>query len=249
MQSVASSAAFPSTLLPRVGRLPKLLPNAETFDKKLYEMHVDKLREAIRNHQVSFPSQLPTFSKHTRPDLQRKLAQLYFICGWSGPKIRARYGLGAQRLQQILSTWKNRAVELGYIQVIPPDQRVMLSVLPHPIRVVLSRAANGSCAPALPAVRRFEARKNGDHQKAYGNRREISCRPRRKCDTSQIADVLKRLQASRSIADMADEVGVTVTTIRIWKRQQEMRLLRRENRELKELLAKVGAIGRTDRPH
>jgi hypothetical protein len=137
MQVVVNSTAVHAAMLPRVGPPPKIPANAAISDTKLFEMRVDELRAAIRNNQVSFPSQIPTFSKHTRPDLQQKLVQLYFLCGWSGPKIRARYGLGAQRFQQILSTWKNRAVEMGYIQVIPPDQRLLLSSWHLPIRVVL----------------------------------------------------------------------------------------------------------------
>ena len=214
-------------------------------------MRVDQLREAIRDNQVSFPSQIPTFSKHTRPDLQRKLVQLYFICGWSGPKIRARYRLGAQRFQQILSTWKSRAVELGYIQTIPPDQSVAFSGLQFPIRVTLSPLPMASTrvamAPGRPSgARRFDRRNSNNHHHKNGNGREIG-RPRRKCDSSQIAEVLRHLQDGRTLADIAYEAGVTASTVRVWKRQHEMRMLRGENRELRERLAKLGAIEKTER--
>src|SRR5579862_1767576 len=98
----------------------KVYANPETSETTLIEMRTDKLRQAIRKNQVSFPSQVPSFPKHDRPDLQQKLAQLYFVCGWSGPKIGARYGLSRLRIQQILNTWKRRAVEQGYIQTVPP---------------------------------------------------------------------------------------------------------------------------------
>lgn len=81
-------------------------------------MRLDQLRTAIRNNEVSFPSQVPVFMKHTRPDLQRKLAQLYFVLGWSGPDIRSRYNLNRQRFHQVLTTWTKRAIEVGYIQAI-----------------------------------------------------------------------------------------------------------------------------------
>jgi DNA-binding transcriptional regulator LsrR (DeoR family) len=74
----------------------------------------------VRQNRISFPSQLPTFSKHDRPDVQRKAAQLYFLFGWSCARIAQRYALPRQRVQQILSTWKRRAVQMGYIQEIPP---------------------------------------------------------------------------------------------------------------------------------
>jgi transposase len=236
----ANSAAFPVSL-PQVSRPSKRPPDAAVLDKKLYEMRVDQLREAIRNNQASFPAQIPTFSRHTRPDLQRKLVQLYFVNGWSAPQIRARYHLGGQRFQQILSTWKNRAIELGYIQAIPPDPRIALSSLRLRIRVALSPAHNGSPAPALPAVRRFGAQQPSNHRKTNGNGHEIG-RPRRKCDWGQITRLLEDIERGRTMADIADEVGVSESTVRVWKRQQEARLLERENRELKERLAKLDAI-------
>jgi hypothetical protein len=74
----------------------------------------------VRQNRISFPSQLPTFAKHDRPDVQRKAAQLYFLFGWSCGRIAQRYALPRQRIQQILSTWKRRAIQMGYIQEIPP---------------------------------------------------------------------------------------------------------------------------------
>jgi hypothetical protein len=79
-----------------------------------------ELRLKIRRNRASFPSQVPTFPKHDRPDLQRKLVQLYFLFGWSCNKIAVRHGILRQRVQQILSTWKRRAIQMGYIQEIPP---------------------------------------------------------------------------------------------------------------------------------
>jgi transposase-like protein len=52
--------------------------------------------------------------------------------------------------------------------------------------------------------------------------------------------VLKELQAGRTVADMADEVGVSTSTIRIWRRQHEMRSLQRENIQLKKQIEKLG---------
>jgi hypothetical protein len=251
MQVVLHSAALHTVILPRVGPPASIPPNAAISDKKLLQMRVDELRAAIWKHQVSFPSQIPTFSKHTRPDVQRKLVQLYFVCGWSGPKIRARYDLSAQRFQQILSTWKRRAVELGFIQTIPPDQALSFGPVRPPIRIFLSPGGNGSSASVMPEVKRFGGRHRNNHGNGNGNGNGSanSCRPRSKCDSRQIAEVLKRLEDGRSVSEMASEVGVTASTIRDWKRQQEILLLQRENKELREKLAKLAAIDKTVRPH
>jgi hypothetical protein len=257
MQVVLNSAALHTVILPRVGPPASIPPDAAISDKRLLHMRVDELRAAIWKHQVSFPSQIPTFSKHTRPDVQRKLVQLYFICGWSGPKIRARYDLSAQRFQQILSTWKRRALELGFIQTIPPDQPLSFGPVRTPIRIFLSPAGNGSSTSVIPAVKRFAGRHRNNHRDVNGNGNgngngiglENSCRPRSKCDSREIAEVLKQIQAGRSMAEMASEVGVTASTIRDWKRQQEIVLLQRENKELREKLAKLAANEKTVRPH
>ena len=251
MQVVLNSAAVHTVILPRVGPPAIIPPDAAISDKRLLHMRVDELRAAIWKHQVSFPSQIPTFSKHTRPDVQRKLVQLYFICGWSGPKIRARYNLSAQRFQQILSTWKRRAVELGFIQTIPPNKALSFGPVRSPIRIFLSPADNGSSASVMPPVRRFGERHRNNHANGNGNGNGSanSCRPRSKCDSRQIAEVLKRLEAGRSMAEMASEVGVTASTIRDWKRQQEILLLQRENKELREKLAKLAPTEKTVRPH
>jgi hypothetical protein len=84
------------------------------------QLSLNELRGKIRRNRVSFPSQVPTFAKHDRPDLQRKTVQLYFLFGWSCSRIAQRYGVLRQRIQQILSTWKRRAIQMGYIQEIPP---------------------------------------------------------------------------------------------------------------------------------
>jgi len=81
---------------------------------------MDELRLAIRANRVTFPAQVPSFDRHDRPDLQWKLAQLYFVLGWNCEGIAAKYGLIHQRVRQILRVWKRRAVEMGYIQFIPP---------------------------------------------------------------------------------------------------------------------------------
>lgn len=98
---------------------------------KLELLHIDEMREALRVNEISFPSQVPTFERHDRPDLQWKIVQLYFVLGWSCERIAERYGFGHQRVGQILTTWKRRAVETGYVQYIPPEQHAAQPEL-HP---------------------------------------------------------------------------------------------------------------------
>jgi hypothetical protein len=88
--------------------------------EKMEWFTLNELRRRVRQNRVSFPSQVPTFEKHDRPDVQRKAVQLYFFFGWSCSRIAQRHGLLRQRVQQILSTWKRRAIQMGYIQEIPP---------------------------------------------------------------------------------------------------------------------------------
>lgn len=116
---------------PRSRRRP--LPPLD--EVKLQSLRADQLRIAIRNNLVTFPSQVPVFERHDRPDLQRRIVQLYFVLGWSCATIAARYGMLRQRIGQVLSTWKRRAVEMGYIQYIPPPPR--LARTHTTIRIVL----------------------------------------------------------------------------------------------------------------
>jgi hypothetical protein len=112
-----------------------LSPVAE--ETKLEHQDLRQLRRAIHRNRVSFPSQVPTFGKHDRPDLQRKLVQLYFISGWSCNRIAQRYDLLPKRVQQILNTWRIRAVQTGYIQAIPPLDKSRMAAGVSPIHVTL----------------------------------------------------------------------------------------------------------------
>jgi hypothetical protein len=92
------------------------------MDRSIEKLTINALREAVRSNRISFPSQVPVFPRHDRADLQRKMVQLYFLFGWSCSRIGARYSLPRQRVQQILKGWKLRAVQMGYVQSIPPAQ-------------------------------------------------------------------------------------------------------------------------------
>ena len=242
---VGMTAVLPSAREPLA--IPRALVNAVTIEANLYDMRIDDLRDAIRKNQVSFPSQVPTFPRHDRPDLQRRLVQLYFNFGWSGSKIGARYGLSRLRVQQILNTWKRRAVEVGYVQRVPPAETLTLFSEHPPIRVVLSPVFTGASAPVVrPATPRQSSSQplTNNHTPDWLDPQR-GARPRARFDTSQIVGVLKQIQAGRTVVEMANEMGVTAQTIRTWREQHEVRLLRRENAQLKERLARLGAVEKT----
>jgi hypothetical protein len=88
----------------------------------MQKLKINQLRSAIRSNRVTFPSQVPIFRKHDRADLQERLVLLYFLFGWSCTRIGLRYGLTRQRTQQILNTWALRAMQMGYVQKIPPPK-------------------------------------------------------------------------------------------------------------------------------
>src|SRR5579862_5258862 len=60
--------------------------------EQVEQLSLCSLRAAVRANRVSFPSQVPVFSKHDRPDLQRQMVQLYFVLGWNCDAIGDRYG-------------------------------------------------------------------------------------------------------------------------------------------------------------
>jgi len=245
MQLVEQDIASPHFTFQPVGVAGVLSPaevpaNAGTTETNLSEMRIDDLREAIRKNEVTFPSQVPTFPKRDRPDMQRNLVQLYFVLGWSSPKIGSRYGLSRLRVQQILNTWKRRAVELGYVQIVPPAEAFLRSPKGPPIRVVLSPVLNGSSIVDIQLSVPSPSRSQRWTKQRVHSRTQSGYRPRTNFSISEIAGVLRQLQAGRTLAEMAHAVGVPAYTIRLWKEQHEMRLLQRENAELKKLLTDLG---------
>jgi hypothetical protein len=79
------------------------------------------LREAIRTNTVSFPSQTPCFASNAAANLHWRIAQLYFVSGWSVGRICLRHGLSKQMVRNILSQWRLRAVAAGFVQDIQPE--------------------------------------------------------------------------------------------------------------------------------
>lgn len=82
-------------------------------------MGLRRLRTAIQNNQISFPSQVPIFACQSRADIQWRLVELYFVHNWSCVELGERYNVAMERIRQLLSQWVQRAAVLGYLQEIP----------------------------------------------------------------------------------------------------------------------------------
>ena len=80
------------------------------------------VRTAIRKHRLSFPAQVPVFLNLYRPEIQWRIAVLYFVRGWSRFKIAERYGITTRRVGQLARQWTSMAMELGYVDQIPPAE-------------------------------------------------------------------------------------------------------------------------------
>ena len=52
-----------------------------------------ELRAALWQNGISFPSQIPLFHHLERGRMQVRMAQLYFLRGWTFAQIALRYGL------------------------------------------------------------------------------------------------------------------------------------------------------------
>ncbi len=225
MQVAEPSLALPLLPFTQAAVAAETPAQRSAAEPNLSEMPIDELREAIRKNRVTFPAQVPTFPKHDRSDIQRQLVQLYFVMGWSGPKIGVRYGLRRLRVQQILNAWKRRAVELGYIQCVPAAEVFTRRAQSAPVQVVITSVLNGSAAPVTSPLKGH--------------------RPRAKFNIAEIVSVLEQLQAGRTAAELAHELGVSAYTIRLWKDQHEVHFLRHENAQLKARLASLNTVEKT----
>jgi hypothetical protein len=126
-----AAPAFPAEGILNSGNVP----DAESLEA----IGINHLRREIRANRVTFPAQVPVFVKHDRPDLQRKVVQLYFLSGWSTYRIATRYNMAAQRVHQVITTWKQRAIQMGYVQEIPRPNAPAGPVDATPIQVFLTQ--------------------------------------------------------------------------------------------------------------
>ncbi len=91
----------------------------EAAESSLLSMYGNTfIRAAVRRNVVSFPAQIPAFLKLPTGSLQQSVAQVYFVHGWSMGSICGRYGLGKQRVLDLLSNWHVKATSAGLIKEI-----------------------------------------------------------------------------------------------------------------------------------
>ena len=88
-------------------------------DGSIAHERLARLREAIRNRQVSFPSQVPSFPRQYNVEIQWRVVTLYFIRGWTCEQLAARYHVTSSRVRQLLRSWVECAAADGYLQAIP----------------------------------------------------------------------------------------------------------------------------------
>jgi hypothetical protein len=79
------------------------------------------LRLAIQQNKVTFPAQIPSFARPEVSELQIRIAQLYFIAGWTVERIGHRYEMSDAMVRKTLTGWRVRAIASGYIQEIDPE--------------------------------------------------------------------------------------------------------------------------------
>lgn len=80
------------------------------------------LRRAVRRNIVSFPSQIQAFLRRPAADRQCRVVLLFFVRGWTSIQIAMRFNVPKHVIRGILNDWSVRALALGYIQVIDPEE-------------------------------------------------------------------------------------------------------------------------------
>jgi Sigma-70, region 4 len=102
-------------------------------DDERQPWNLNVIRDQIRNRRISFPAQVPVFTRLHRPDIQWRIVVLYFVRGWSSARIAVRYGITRERVRQILRQWTVRARAHGYIDFVPSENEfASLSLLLAP---------------------------------------------------------------------------------------------------------------------
>jgi two-component system KDP operon response regulator KdpE len=114
---------IPGTYLPSTRpRRPRTISSTRAsreVSEHISEMSLGRLRAAIRNNRISFPSQIPSFSCHPRAAIEWRLAALFFIHGWPCTDLGPRYGLCVKYVEKLILHWTRRAIISGYLQEIP----------------------------------------------------------------------------------------------------------------------------------
>jgi hypothetical protein len=120
------------------------MPSQSVYYAPVEDLKIDGLRAAIQANQVTFPVPVPVFIWQHRADVQWRLAELYFVHGWSPPQLGRRYRISCSRVRQSLRNWVNRAKMQGYLQPVPAEEDIRpaltmaAGVTPNPVEHVVS---------------------------------------------------------------------------------------------------------------
>ncbi len=97
------------------------------------------MRNAVQDHKITFPSQVPVFIHLHRPDIQWRIVLLYFVRGWPTRRIALRYRMTRERVIQILRQWTSRALSLGYLGHIPTERVSVFQMVMNRHRIQATR--------------------------------------------------------------------------------------------------------------
>jgi transposase-like protein len=109
-------------LLSTLGKSISMMTSLTLFGNKV-------LRAAIERNLVTFPAQTPEFAKNQSGEVQARIAQLYFVAGWTIRDIGNRYQMNSEMVRKTLNEWRVRAISSGYIQEIQTEIQPTLSSL------------------------------------------------------------------------------------------------------------------------
>jgi hypothetical protein len=117
--ALRSSRAGPINGITGSAAVYRVRPRIQSANK-IEELSLTELRAKIRrtasvSHLKCRPSRNTTV-----PICSARPCSFIFFSDGAAARIAQRYGVLRQRIQQILSTWKRRAIQMGYIQEIPP---------------------------------------------------------------------------------------------------------------------------------
>jgi len=189
-----------------------------------------QLRSAIRRNEVSFPSQMPFLTPRINEN-QWRLAHLYFVAGWSLRALGKRYNLAFWWAGKLVHEWVERAIALGYVQEIPPEEPLQ-AIGSHKPEFELRRQPPGSTL----IVNRDVAVPARSLQATPGTQRPT------RHSHSEVVAALGKLDQGVCVEEICETMGITRRTFYAWKGKfgnlsgselAELRTLREENRILR----------------
>ncbi len=203
---------------------------APPVELDLRSLTLRQLRSAIQRNAVSFPSQMPNLTPRNNEN-QWRMAHLFFIAGWPLQELGKRYNLGYWWVGRLIREWVERAIALGYVQQIPPEE-------PFPAR--------GDQKPEFQLRRQVPGRPIDFTDGASAPDQRLQETPdtqrRTRRSESEAMAVLEKLRLGLSVEEICETAGITRRTFFAWKGKfgnlseselAELHTLREENQILR----------------